>query len=1393
MLSLQVSDIIQNVQNVLKAELSKPAAVLTSVPTIPGHANSEWSSILPSILSGESETVSVQEHDQTGGSKKPVDKPINTVLPDEKPMIQIQMITIDDNIPEEDQHIDKTNFEKVNTISTKPDQHGSQDQVAGASENFVKPVIVEEHVIKPEIINIYTYNSKNETVTVISEAHSTSMKITGHQEVQVHEETKPPSVAVEKPVDKKPQPTPEPEVIPSTIAPVLLNNELHVDKINVNDKVPAIINNDNQTTAVKEGVLISESPTTVIPEVITTEKSAEVTMIIKIDPTVVPILNISENNSSETPMTDKPDENLISTTVILSTTSKNLQSVPTTTPSPAKVTVPPQIANISDASSENPSSAIPDVDKSDVIPSLTTAAPQQPDIPEMKTDPPTVELNSSKTEIINTQVIVEEKTEDNPISLGETTSQPDEPLPSELTDALFSILNHISETQPPIISSTDVDTTTVPPFIDDVTDRIYVEINQPAENPAKEAETSVEQPPKPKEDEPTNVLDTTTQKFFEKIHEPVTETSKAPEVTESPPPTTILPKVEEPTTDKIELITSTEASKLPVESIQDGIESKTEDQEPEINTESPTSETIIPAELPEIIDILPSTEIPELKTTAEPIAAKEVTKSSEITTETNIIHIDLISTKPELIPNDGNVENNDQSTMVRIQPTNPLVTVHKTLESSPVQGSTPPIEPITMPPAENQSANGIGSGLIAGFTTTTSKSIIEESTTVGKTTEQQKIEEPTTTNAPSVTEKVSENIEDSENIAEELEKILESIPTSEEPQEIENSVEAKLPTSTTSPEVFTTGSLIEETEAITESIPSVVNKTIDRLEPALNSTLPINDKSKEEPEVITVSPTTISTEPSLVISINNGSEQAIPTILVEHQPCNPEKPNTTAQNITVESTEVSKTSSTEVPTPESTEAPFTDTTPTPAPLSPADTDEEKFQQNLVKDQKKDSSMEIIPAKSSEQPEKNPKQPDDMKNWALIPQPNEPKTGAQTPATTDVPETIQKQTVDEKPDAIELDLLTKGQQKSSPSLDTTVDDLQPDISYFVNLCNDLAFSFWKAVNSGLSNSRSLAVSPFGMTSMLAMIFLGARGPTSDQMNNLLKLDDVASFNPHLVFQNVTDSVGMAKNQGIANAAFVRELFADRVKVRKLMPFYKDQAQQFYDGIVAEVNFATISDIVRRRTNLSIRKQTGGRIRDLVKGNTVPLRSPLAAMSANVFQTDCSSPNATSEGRDGELYFAVSPAVRQRKLVPVPATLWKAGVLAGYEPSLDATAIGLGGVDNIVSTIFVVPGQPGVTAPGDNLDRLEERILDGAMHNGAWNKLLKVIIPRPGLELQVPKFSHRSVINATAALKTMGLQELFEKHADLKGMGVNGVGTDLHLADVLQVWTLNFLSN
>lgn len=171
-----------------------------------------------------------------------------------------------------------------------------------------------------------------------------------------------------------------------------------------------------------------------------------------------------------------------------------------------------------------------------------------------------------------------------------------------------------------------------------------------------------------------------------------------------------------------------------------------------------------------------------------------------------------------------------------------------------------------------------------------------------------------------------------------------------------------------------------------------------------------------------------------------------------------------------------------------------------------------------------------------------------------------------------------------------------------------------------------------------------------------------------------------------------------------------------------------------------------------------------------------------MNLSFLQTDCSA--ASTENRDGELHFVVLPSVRQRRLVPIPAAVWRSNFLAGYEPGLDATVVSIGSTDQLVSTIFVMPGQQGIAAPGDGLARLEERLLESAFKDGSWTRLLKSLIPRSGLEVQIPRFSHKSVINATSALQRMGLKDLFNSDkADLRGL--NGVAHELYLSDMLQI--------
>ncbi|XP_050348561.1 uncharacterized protein LOC126772307 [Nymphalis io] len=354
-------------------------------------------------------------------------------------------------------------------------------------------------------------------------------------------------------------------------------------------------------------------------------------------------------------------------------------------------------------------------------------------------------------------------------------------------------------------------------------------------------------------------------------------------------------------------------------------------------------------------------------------------------------------------------------------------------------------------------------------------------------------------------------------------------------------------------------------------------------------------------------------------------------------------------------------------------------------------------------------------------------------------------------------------------------------KENQGLEVTTKDLGEDVLQFTELCNELAFRYWNVLTENTDKKRSIVFSPYSITSMLAMMFMGAKGATSGEMNEVLKLDDMVTFNPHFTLKNISDSIDTTSASGVSVSAFIRELYSERSK-GKILTFYKERAQHFYNGHVEEINFNLISDIIRRRTNLLIKRYTWGKIAEYIKSNSITMHPPLAAFSANIFHTDCSG--SSVEGRDGEMYFVVSPNVRQRRLVPVPAVVFKSNFLAGYDPVLDATAAALGNTNSVVSTLFLMPGQQGNVVHAEDLENLEKRFIDSDLSTSAWNRLLRTLLPRNGLELQIPRLSHKSIFNVSSTLRKMGLKELFDaNHADLGGM--NGPSKDLYLSDMIQL--------
>ena len=99
--------------------------------------------------------------------------------------------------------------------------------------------------------------------------------------------------------------------------------------------------------------------------------------------------------------------------------------------------------------------------------------------------------------------------------------------------------------------------------------------------------------------------------------------------------------------------------------------------------------------------------------------------------------------------------------------------------------------------------------------------------------------------------------------------------------------------------------------------------------------------------------------------------------------------------------------------------------------------------------------------------------------------------------------------------------------------------------FVGINNNLGLDMFKATLENEKHAReNLVFSSLSATTSLALVFLGARGVTSWEINELLRLDEMISFNPHLMYKSVTDDFESSDAHDFSSAC-VKTLVVDKV--------------------------------------------------------------------------------------------------------------------------------------------------------------------------------------------------------------------------------------------------------
>jgi serpin B len=275
--------------------------------------------------------------------------------------------------------------------------------------------------------------------------------------------------------------------------------------------------------------------------------------------------------------------------------------------------------------------------------------------------------------------------------------------------------------------------------------------------------------------------------------------------------------------------------------------------------------------------------------------------------------------------------------------------------------------------------------------------------------------------------------------------------------------------------------------------------------------------------------------------------------------------------------------------------------------------------------------------------------------------------------------------------------------------------------------------------------NLFLSPYSISSALAMTYAGARGNTAAQMADVLRFrvgDDVL----HKTFNSITQGLNQKGKRGdfelsVANALWGQEGYSFLDSLLELN-------EKHYGAGMNLVDFARDAEGARRIINAWVEKETRDKIKDLIKPGVLNRDARLVLTNAIYFKGIWASQFDTARTRDEPFWLSPDTSVT----VPMMHQTEE----FGYMETETLQALELPYRGDALSMLVLLPKQKG------GLPELEPSLSAEAL--AMWLKRLA----KHEVIVSLPRFSVTAEFSLAETLKTMGMAEAFVPGlADLSG--------------------------
>jgi serpin B len=312
----------------------------------------------------------------------------------------------------------------------------------------------------------------------------------------------------------------------------------------------------------------------------------------------------------------------------------------------------------------------------------------------------------------------------------------------------------------------------------------------------------------------------------------------------------------------------------------------------------------------------------------------------------------------------------------------------------------------------------------------------------------------------------------------------------------------------------------------------------------------------------------------------------------------------------------------------------------------------------------------------------------------------------------------------------------------------------DLSAIASSNNQFAFDFYRSINAA-DEGKNIFVSPFSVSTALAMTFEGSRGTTRKQMAgvlhfNLTDADRQAGFSALLA--EINDGQAKQYTLEVANALWGQKGF-------HVEPSFTATVGKFYGGGFYAVDFVGDKAGSVQKINTWVDEKTAGKIKDLVHPGDVNEVTRLILTNAIYFKGTWAAPFERIGTRTEPFHTSATASVQ------APMMHRSGQFRFAKEDAL--TAIELPYAGNEMSMIAILPG-------GD-IDKLGE-----SLSNQELDRIRKEMRPEE-VEVSLPRFKIEARSLLKDNLSKLGMPDGFDKPvADFSGITGNKA---LYLSSVI----------